>query len=101
MQCHNVTEGEIFKCEECNIGFNTNRGLKLHRNNQHKENVTDLNTCDFCQMPFITVTDLNAHILAEHDAIEGKCEICNQDFDSQKLFEEHKLEHDLDNLKEE
>lgn len=88
----------VYKCEDCNIGFNSKRTLKLHRSNDHKEIVPDLNECDICNISFIQVTDLNDHIANEHDAIEEKCDQCDEQFVSQKLFEEHKFQHEINDI---
>lgn len=88
-------EISIHKCEECNIAFSSSRGLKLHQNNQHKELIKDLNNCEFCDTPFVSLKDLNDHIMAEHDIIDATCEICGLNFNLKKLYEDHLEEHEI------
>lgn len=91
----------IFTCDDCDIGFSTQRGLKLHRINDHKDAINlDLNGCEECGVHFVNIDDLNAHIQNEHDDIQGKCDICQQEFTSQKLFDEHRFEHELHDAEE-
>lgn len=86
----------IFTCDDCEIGFNTQRGLQMHRINAHKDDITlDLNECEECGISFETLSDLNEHMHNEHDEIDSKCDICKQEFTSQKLFDDHRFEHEM------
>lgn len=90
----------IYNCDDCSIGFNSQRGLKLHRNNQHKDFIGDLNDCQTCSISFVTASDLNQHNASVHDVITVlKCEICNQQFDSKKTFDDHMVDHEIDQIK--
>lgn len=77
------------------MGFDSVRALRLHRTNQHNEVVDNLYDCDMCDLKFINTADLNAHIAAEHDTISEKCSQCNEEFTSQRAFDEHVVEHEL------
>lgn len=92
---HNIEVVNIFKCNDCNIGFDSQRSLKLHRTHHHKEKLKNLNECDICQLKFVSAMDLNAHIQETHDCIDIKCDYCNQQFFSKKLYEAHSMEHEL------
>lgn len=86
---------DLFQCIDCKIGFDTKRALKLHRVREHKEQVEDLNACEYCNAPFTSISELNEHIANVHDAIDQDCPHCiGLNFTSQKLFAEHMLEHE-------
>ncbi len=85
----------IHQCDDCDIGFDSVRALRLHRTNQHNEVVENLHDCDVCDVKFINAADLNVHIAAEHDTILEKCTQCNEEFTSQRALDEHIIEHEL------
>lgn len=89
----------MFKCNDCSVGFDSKRDLKLHRRNHHNEIVSDLNECTICRTSFVTVIDLNAHMDNFHDNIEIKCDVCQHEFTSKKIYNEHMLEHELNMIK--
>lgn len=92
---HNIEVLNIFKCDECNVGFDSQRALKLHRSSRHKDNSETLNECEICNIQFITGKDLDTHIQQTHDCIDMKCDYCNQHFFSKKLYQSHLMEHEL------
>lgn len=77
------------------MGFDSIRALRLHRTNQHNEVVENLYDCEICETKFINAADLNLHITSEHDTILEKCPQCNEEFTSQREFDEHIVEHEL------
>lgn len=82
-----------FKCEDCNIIFNSSRGLKQHRNAQHKGDDNQIYTCNQCDSCFTCPVNFEDHI-NEHDQIDVKCDICGAQYFSSKLYSEHLLEHE-------
>lgn len=85
----------IHQCDDCDMGFDSIRALRLHRTNQHNEVVDNLYDCEICDTRFINAADLNVHITAEHDTILEKCPQCNEEFTSQRAFDDHVIEHEL------
>jgi len=87
----------IHQCDDCDMGFDTIRALRLHRNNQHNEVVENLYDCEICETKFKSAALMNfvSHISAEHDTILEKCPQCNDEFTSQRAFDEHLVEHEL------
>lgn len=92
---HNIEVVDIYKCNECSVGFDSQRALKLHRSSRHKDKSETVNECDICNIEFISGKDLNAHIKETHDCIDLKCDYCNQNFFSKKLYQTHLMEHEL------
>lgn len=83
----------IFTCDDCEIGFSTQRGLKMHRINDHKDDISlDSNECDECGLSFSNTENLNAHIQNEHDNIKAKIG-CKQE-----LYDEHRFDHEMNDL---
>ena len=78
---------DTFKCNNCNLEFQTENQLKVHTPSHH-ENVGRL-SCDICKQVFSQQSDLSDHIKATHNEnlSDGQCNCLNCPFQSGTVLE--------------
>lgn len=95
-------DGKPYKCAICNVAYQTNDELNLHKTDTgHDKVVTPEQPayrCEFCEMAFETKRRLNVHIRATHkmatSSLQQKtCKICNREFNSEAHLTRHMRVH--------
>lgn len=97
MRIHNE---KPFKCDSCGVSFINNVELKRHYRTH-----TFTKKCDLCSESFVSYGQLREHVSSVHknktvaEAPQGenepprRCPICDLDFDTRELWENHMVSH--------
>lgn len=81
----------IQQCTFCSIGFISRAALREHHVAEHPDEKLPVDDDEEDGDD----DDDTPRLLPMHDAIEATCDECDKKFTSQRLFDEHQLEHDL------
>ena len=85
-------------CEKCGNIFNDHQSCKRHLLTCHEEshqNIEDIFACQECDVTCRSRTDLNLHVIQNHEDKAIECEQCGIFFINRKELNDHRRNHKI------